>query len=134
MATRTECFGLKKPEGEDFYDIEDFNENADILDAELKKANDRLDCSQEVKRVTLTAGNWSTVAPYTQSVPVAGITATDAPIIGLRLVDGTTAVNVKAQSKAWGCVDRAVTGDGTITFYCYNKKPAVDFTVSVKGV
>ena len=31
MATYTENFNLKKPSNEDFYNIEDFNGNADIL-------------------------------------------------------------------------------------------------------
>lgn len=82
----------------------------------------------------LPAASWSTAAPYTQTVAVAGVTAEDSPVIGILIADGTTAANVKAQNKAWGCVDRAVTGDGTITFYCYNKKPEVDFSVLAKGV
>ena len=37
MANYTENFRLKKPEPEDFYDIEDFNGNMDILDNRLKE-------------------------------------------------------------------------------------------------
>lgn len=84
--------------------------------------------------IALTAAGWSGTVPYTQTVSVSGVTAEDIPVIGIRIADGTTAANVKLQNKAWGCVDRAVTGDGTITFYCYNKKPAADFSVLVKGV
>ena len=36
MSTNTKWYGLKKPEQEDFYDIDDFNENADIIDEQLK--------------------------------------------------------------------------------------------------
>lgn len=85
-----------------------------------------------VTAVTLPVSGWSASAPYTQTKTVTGITADDTPIIGVLIADGTTAANVKLQSKAWGCVDRAVSGAGTITFYCYNKKPASDFTVNVK--
>ena len=35
-------YNLKKPEGSDVVNIEDFNENADIIDAELKKLNDAI--------------------------------------------------------------------------------------------
>ena len=42
MAEYTENFNLKKPGQDDFYNIEDFNENADIIDAELKKLNDAI--------------------------------------------------------------------------------------------
>ena len=86
------------------------------------------------RSVALPASGWSGTAPYTQTVSVAGVTAEDAPVIGILIAEGTTAANVKLQNKAWACVDRAVTGAGTITFYCYNKKPGNDFTVNVKGV
>ena len=36
----TENYNLKKPEAEDFYNVEDFNENADIIDGELKNLED----------------------------------------------------------------------------------------------
>jgi len=35
-------YNLKKPDGTDVVNIEDFNENADIIDAELKKLNDAI--------------------------------------------------------------------------------------------
>ncbi len=35
-------YNLKKPEGTDTVNIEDFNDNADIIDAELKKLNDAI--------------------------------------------------------------------------------------------
>ena len=41
MATGTTNYGLKKPDAEDFYNVEDFNENFDKVDAamqELKEA------------------------------------------------------------------------------------------------
>ena len=37
MAAETANYGLKKPSAEDFYNIEDFNWNADGIDAELAK-------------------------------------------------------------------------------------------------
>ena len=37
MAAETANYGLKKPGAEDFYNIEDFNWNADVIDAELAK-------------------------------------------------------------------------------------------------
>lgn len=85
-------------------------------------------------RLPLPASGWGEEAPYTQSVAVSGVTAEDIPVIGLSIGDGASAADVKAQSKAWSCVDRAVTGDGTVTFFCYGKKPAADFNVMIKGV
>lgn len=40
MADKTTNYNLIKPTPDEFYDIEVFNENADIIDAELKKLND----------------------------------------------------------------------------------------------
>ena len=36
----TKWFKLRKPEQEEFYDVDDFNFNADILDTELKNVKD----------------------------------------------------------------------------------------------
>lgn len=83
---------------------------------------------------TLTVAGWTGSGPYTQQVNAAGIKAEDIPIIGLEIPDGADASIVKAHKKAWSCVERAVTGNGTLTFYCYNKKPISDFMVQVKGV
>lgn len=130
----TAIYKLKKPEGTDVVNVDDFNDNADILDRELKKVNDRVDVVKGTKAIALPASGWSGTAPYTQTVSVAGVTAENAPVIGILIAEGTTVANVKLQNKAWACVDRAVTGAGTITFYCYNKKPGNDFTVNVKGV
>lgn len=38
----TPNYGLKKPEQDDFYNVEDFNENADIIDQALKAHDDTL--------------------------------------------------------------------------------------------
>lgn len=89
---------------------------------------------ESVMILSLSAGGWSNSAPYTQVVAWEKVKEADAPIIGMYIGDGLTAEQVKAQNKAYGCVDRAVATDGMITFYCYNKKPASDFKVSIKGV
>lgn len=39
---QTANYNLKKPDNTDFYNIKDMNDNADIVDAELKKINDEL--------------------------------------------------------------------------------------------
>jgi hypothetical protein len=42
MQTTTN-YGLKKPEGTDFYNVEDFNDSFDIIDTELKATSTRTD-------------------------------------------------------------------------------------------
>lgn len=101
---------------------------------DINSTNIEINKLETVKTVTLLAAGWSSTAPYTQTVSVAGITADDKPIASLYLSDGITAAEVKLQSKAFACVDRATTGTGNITVYCYNKKPAADFQIQMKGV
>ena len=87
-----------------------------------------------VKQATLPAAGWSSTAPYKQTVKVDGITANDVPVITQYLEAELTADTVKARNKAFSMLDRAVTGAGSITFWCYNKKPTADITVQIKGV
>ncbi len=37
----TTNFNLKKPSSEDYYNVQDFNDNMDVLDEEVKKAIDK---------------------------------------------------------------------------------------------
>lgn len=101
---------------------------------DINRTNEAVNKLEAVKTVTLPVAGWSGAAPYTQTVSVPGMTADDRPIVSLYLPDGIVAAAVKLQSKAYGCVDRAVTGTGNITAYCYSKKPAVDFQIQLKGV
>lgn len=41
MAEYTENYNLKKPAQEDFYNVEDFNNNADVIDKEMKAVSDK---------------------------------------------------------------------------------------------
>lgn len=84
--------------------------------------------------LTLRASGWSTSAPYTQTVAVEGLTAGDNPILVKVIPAGATPEQVKAYNKAFGMIDDGDTADGQATFRCFNKKPAVDMTVGLKGV
>lgn len=116
-------------------EVTEFVQEGDIFTPEhINATNKAINRINNVAEVTLTAAGWSSTAPYTQTVNMAGITENDRPIVSLYLPAGITAENVKLQSKAYDCVNRATTGVGNITVYCYNKKPAVDFQIQVKGV
>ena len=43
MATFTQNYNLKKPDQQDFYNVEDFNNNADIIDEQLKEMANKAD-------------------------------------------------------------------------------------------
>ena len=42
MSTFTENYDFIKPDNEDYYDIQDFNENMDAIDAQLARAEERM--------------------------------------------------------------------------------------------
>ncbi len=109
---------------------QNMNQNFNNLQTNV---NSSVAAIKTVKTATLSASGWSSSSPYMQTVAVPGIEAADAPIIALYLSGSPTAATVKAQKKAFGYLDRAVTGAGNITFYCYEKKPASNFAVSIKG-
>lgn len=79
---------------------------------------------------TLLASGWSSSAPYTQTVTVAGVLATDAPHVSPVYSD--TLATAITQEEAWGCVSKAVTAAGAITFYCFEDKPTTDIPIQVE--
>ncbi len=88
-----------------------------------------------VKHAVLTATldtTWAgTSAPYSKTVTVGGILATDMPIIDV-VMSGTYATD-DARTKAWGHIYRAVTSDNSITFYAKNK-PTVELPIQIRVV
>ena len=86
-----------------------------------------------VKTVVINSSGWSSNSPYTQTVNVSDITSNDKPIISIYIGEGQNASTVKLMNKAYACIDRVVSGNGSVTLYCYNKKPTVNFTIALKG-
>ena len=91
------------------------------------------DPHDRVLTCTIPTTGWSASAPYTQTVTVSGITSSDNPVAALFVPDNATAATVKPLQKAWSCVDQILTNNGSITLYCYFKKPASAFQISLKG-
>ena len=123
----TPNYGLKKPEQDDFYNVEDFNENADIIDQKLKEIEDK---TQNIN-VTLDTSWSGSSAPYSKTVTVSDILATDTPIIDI-VMSGTYSTD-EARAEAWGYIYRAVTSADSITFYATDK-PTVDLPIQIKVV
>ena len=118
-----------------FEDVTPYDPVGDSFGAkDINDTNMAINRLDHVTEVTLTAAGWSSSAPYTQTVSVAGITENDRPTVSLYLPDGINAANVDLKEKAYACVNRAVTSAGKITVYCYKKKPTADFQIQVKGV
>lgn len=85
-------------------------------------------------QITIAATAWSNSAPYTASIGITKMTENDSPIISVGMPSTIDAANIKAAKKAFAMIDRAVTGDNSITFYCYSKKPTIDIPLQIKGV
>lgn len=79
---------------------------------------------------TFTQTGWSAAAPYTQTVAVTGLLATDEPVTDIQL--SANAETAKAQLAAYACVSRLDTAAGTLTATCYDNKPSVALLLSVK--
>jgi hypothetical protein len=106
----------------------------DEIDSHLaEKAN--LSVLGHVNHAVLTATldtTWSgTSAPYTKTVSVSGILSTDTPIIDV-VMSGTYSTD-EARTEAWGYIYRAVTANGSITFYA-TEKPTVSLPIQIRVV
>ena len=165
MAEYTQNYNLKKPAEDDFYNVKDFNDNADIIDQALKAHDDALATketpagaqakvdavqsnldSHKAENATLSAlghvkhgiinvtldTTWSgTSAPFSKTVTVSGILSTDTPIIDV-VMSGTYSTD-EARIEAWGYIYRAVTANGSITFYA-TEKPTVSLPIQIRVV
>ena len=83
------------------------------------------------KTFTATVGTgWTGAGPYTQTVAVSGILASDMPhVVPVYDADNTTA---QAQREAWGCVSRGVAAAGGIQFTCFGDKPETAIPIQIE--
>ena len=83
--------------------------------------------------VSLLAANWvGNAAPYTQTVNCANMSSTIVPIIS-QILSNTVSTGLTEKDQ-WSRITKAVSGAGTVTFYCYENKPTIDLTANVKYV
>ena len=69
--------------------------------------------------------------PYTQTISVPGILATDTPHIMPVYTDPNYSVTL-AQIEGWSNIVSAFSGDGVIAFYCRPDKPAVAIPIQIE--
>ncbi|MBE5981529.1 MAG: hypothetical protein E7249_20740 [Paenibacillaceae bacterium] len=84
--------------------------------------------------INLPVDGWSNTVPYSQKVAVAGIKATDNPILSPCTPKNLEPRAVKLRRKLAGMITDGETEDGYVTFYCGEKKPTEDFSVYLRGV
>lgn len=118
-----------------FTDVSVYSVTGDTFGAEdMNDTNAEVNKLETQNTLSLAPGSWSSSAPYTQTVNLARITSSDKPIISMGVPSTISSANYKAMKKAYGYIDRVVSNNGSLTFYCYNKKPTVQINVLVKGV
>lgn len=96
----------------------------------VTEANAYTDSKHITKTATLST-NWAgAAAPYSQTIPVNGILASDFPHIApVYSGDFATAV---AEREAWNMINASASEDGTITFVCFDDKPTTAITVLIE--
>ena len=101
--------------------------------SDINATNGAINSVIRTKTVIVPISGWSSSAPYTNTVTVSGITASDTPIISLNLSSNSTATTAKASQKAWAYITAITTGSNSITLYAHTK-PTVALPIVIKGV
>lgn len=99
------------------------------------KSDAQVNGLSELYTTTLTALGWvdtSGNAPFTQTVNIQGILATDTPIIDVVL--SSTTETAKSQLEAFSCLSKIETADGSITATCLDTKPTIDIPIKLKVI
>ena len=77
---------------------------------------------------------WIGNGPWIQVIQVPNIKEGDTPIIGLHIGETETrAYIIKAQEKAFGCLNKAIISNNEVKLICYGKKPKEAFFIAIKG-
>ena len=83
--------------------------------------------------VSLKSSGWATTtgsAPYTQTVAVAAVLASDTPHWGVVYSESDSLR--KAEKEAFALVDDMDTDDGSVTFTCFEERPETDLTIQME--
>ncbi len=135
MATQTPRLHLVKPAGNDYYNINDFNGNADILDTAIGGIEDALEgltpkdigAQPQIQLGSITFSvDWTgEESPFSQVCTVTGATVTANSKVDLQADDET-----EAQMKEDGCKKLYVVNNvGVLTAYAVGAALSVGVTV-----
>ena len=87
------------------------------------------------KTFTATVGTgWTGSGPYTQTVAVSGILASDTPHVTQYYLGSQSVADVIAQDESWAAVSTADAVDGGICFRCWEDKPTVDIYIQIEVI
>ena len=104
-----------------------FGEISKLLDEKLDSVG------VVISKTATLSTNWTgSSAPYTQSVVVTGMLATDKPHISP--VYSSTVSTALAQREAWGLVCDADSSTSKLTFSCFEEKPTVAIPIQIEVI
>lgn len=83
-----------------------------------------------VKTATITTTWTGTVAPYTQTIAVTGITVNDNPIV--TPIYNATLATALLEKEAWNMISKIETGANSITVTCFETKPTTAINIQIK--
>lgn len=82
---------------------------------------------------TLLASGWSSTAPYTQTITIQGIVATDEPFFDLNMTNATVD-NAGDLARNWVLVKKLEAGANSIIATCYDSAPTIDLPMNIKVI
>ena len=81
---------------------------------------------------TLLGTGWTGSGPYTQTVAVAGILASDMPhIMPVYNTDNAMAI---AQKEAWNCVSKGEATANAVVFTCFEERPQAEIPIQIEVI
>lgn len=81
------------------------------------------------------ANGWEgDASPFTQTVLVEGILATDNPIVDIDMSNAVSDEDSALALEEWIYIRRITANEGSVTMYCYDEIPTKDITIILKVV
>jgi len=121
---------------EDTYSITDVTEYEQVGSkfgaADINATNAEVNRLGNLVTVYLPLAGWSSTAPYTQRVAVAGMKSTDVVKVFPYTPKDLTVNNIKLRRKFTAMITDFESEDGYAVFYCAEKKPTEGFTLAFR--
>lgn len=124
MATYTERYNLKKPAGEDFYNIKDFNENMDKIAAALSNKTDKAVTGS----LTLNKSSWNLSDSPTGEYTYVYFDRTLYGLTSKEVFDCVVDLASEEVAQDCGLAQYCKTVDGGVEFYA-KSEPTADISI-----
>ena len=118
----------------DIYSAADINATNAAVNGFYDEYAAKVQKIENVINISLPAANWSGSAPYTQTVAVGTIRASDTPIPGLLYPNSMTESQKAQIDKSVNMITEIETLNGAVKVTCKFKRPVADMIISLKGV